>query len=339
MKSRTRSLSRNPFRTVSIFASFSTAVLNVLCAARVLAYGGSLKWDFDSEADALNVDGVKLMWFLFLIYFAAAATASTIGFVGVARRKLSHVRFFRDWSIVELGLMFISATTMSYLSFGSSSMLQTSVCEELGRQPDLMRDMAESGLNLENCEYWFERVVVAVLGLILVSAVIRVHFIIALSKYYSQLRRDTAYGTVDSCNPASKQEHGLQRIYLLPTPTSTTFPPPDFNDHKSSKGAQSPSAYYHDDPASEEVIVYAPIPLSRLSLEDAKELHATEAWISPVPPPTPRSHKHHRHHSHSHSTAQPGTRHHHKHRACASVSSVPIAPYRDEVEGSATEKV
>lgn len=48
------------------------------------------------------------------------------------------------------------------------------MCEELGRQPELMRDMAESGLNLENCEYWFERAVIAALGVLLVFAVIRV---------------------------------------------------------------------------------------------------------------------------------------------------------------------
>ena len=53
-------------------------------------------------------------------------------------------------------------------------MLQANVCEELARQPELMRDLAESGLNLENCEFWFERAVVAVLGVILVLAIIRV---------------------------------------------------------------------------------------------------------------------------------------------------------------------
>lgn len=70
--------------------------------------------------------------------------------------------------------MVVSALTMCYFSFRSSSMLQATVCEELARQPELMRDMAESGLNLENCEYWFERAVVAVLGALLVFAVARV---------------------------------------------------------------------------------------------------------------------------------------------------------------------
>ncbi len=88
---------------------------------------------------------------------------------------MTYVRFFRDYSIAELAFMFVTAVMFSYMSFGSSAAsLQAGVCEELGRQPDLLRDMAESGLNLENCEYWFGRAAVAVLGVMLVFAVIRV---------------------------------------------------------------------------------------------------------------------------------------------------------------------
>ncbi len=89
MTSRVRRLSRNPFRTVSIFAAAISTVLNVFCAVRVIAFGGSLKWDFDSEGDALNVDAVKFLWFLLVIYFAAAATASVIGFIGIARVRVA----------------------------------------------------------------------------------------------------------------------------------------------------------------------------------------------------------------------------------------------------------
>ena len=73
--------------------------------------------------------------------------------------------------------MFVGAVMLCYMAFGSfSASLQAGVCEELGRQPDLLRDMAESGLNLENCEYWFGRAAVGVLGVMLVFAVIRVSY-------------------------------------------------------------------------------------------------------------------------------------------------------------------
>ena len=63
-------------------------MLNVALAARVLASWGSLKWDLDSESDALRVDAVKLAWGLLVLYFASAATACIIGFIGIAR--VSH---------------------------------------------------------------------------------------------------------------------------------------------------------------------------------------------------------------------------------------------------------
>lgn len=91
MKTRITKLTHNPLRSLSLVASISSALLNVYCFARVLASWRSLKWDFDSEADALRVDAVKLVWGLLLLYFTAAATASTIGFVGIARVR--HILF------------------------------------------------------------------------------------------------------------------------------------------------------------------------------------------------------------------------------------------------------
>lgn len=247
--------------------------------------------------------------------------------------------------------MLVSAVGVSYASF-SSVTLKSEVCEELGRQPELMRDMAESGLNLENCEYWFERAVVAVLGIILVFVVVRVsvlsllyfsryqtdldvcdfpsklHFVIALSKYHSQLRRDHQgpggryiHGSGVRTSQATKID-SMQRIYLLPTPTSPTSM--SFNHHKTSSDSSS----------VEDVVVYAPVPLGRLSVDEAKGMHATEAWI---PTPTTatsfgsskeRSHRHHhRHHSHSAVAAGAGGRVHRHRRRSVSV----LSPYRDEV--------
>lgn len=83
-------LTRHPLRFLPLAASFLSVVLNIYCVARVLASWRSLKWDFDSDADAMRVDAVKLVWGLLVLYFAAAATASMIGFVGIAwvRRRL-----------------------------------------------------------------------------------------------------------------------------------------------------------------------------------------------------------------------------------------------------------
>ncbi len=83
---------RIPYRSISLAASLGGALLNVGLAVKVLASSRSLRWDLDSEADALRVDAVKLVWGLLALYFAAAATASTIGFVGIARVRPQSTR-------------------------------------------------------------------------------------------------------------------------------------------------------------------------------------------------------------------------------------------------------
>lgn len=89
------------------------------------------------------------------------------------QNSYTYVRFFRDYCIGDLMFMLLSAVAVGYTAFSSYS-LRATICEELGRQPELMRDLADSGLNLENCEAWFERAVVAVLGMIFMFIVIRV---------------------------------------------------------------------------------------------------------------------------------------------------------------------
>lgn len=164
--------------------------------------------------------------------------------------------------------------------------------------------MQEMGLNLENCEQWFERAVVAFVVLMLIVIVVRVspaarppspthlvlisrfifflqlHFVLAISHYYSQLTRHHGSSLPVFLRSHHKDTTGLQRIYLLPSPTSAT----SFN----TQGTQPE-------------IVYAPVPLRDLSEQDARELNAREAWIrTSSSPQPPRTHRHSRSHSHPH---------------------------------------
>lgn len=50
------------------------------------------------------------------------------------------------------------------------------LCEEFSHHAELMRNMLELGLNLENCELWLERAVVAILFVMFVIMVVRVRF-------------------------------------------------------------------------------------------------------------------------------------------------------------------
>ena len=83
------------------------------------------------------------------------------------------VRIYRDYSIADFVFVTLATLSVSYTTFSSPSVRST-VCEELSRHPELMRDMGEMGLSLENCEQWFERAVVAVLGVMFILIVVRV---------------------------------------------------------------------------------------------------------------------------------------------------------------------
>jgi hypothetical protein len=80
--------SNSPYwsRTASLIISLLGAIFNFTFAIQVLALWRNLKWEPESEwegaADRWRVDGVKIVWGLLSAYFAAAATASLVGFYG-----------------------------------------------------------------------------------------------------------------------------------------------------------------------------------------------------------------------------------------------------------------
>ena len=107
---------------------------------------------------------------------------------------------------------------------------------------------------------------------------------IALSKYYGQLRHERLPGPKPHSGLRSVRTDTLQRIYLLPTQS--------FN----------PSGSHSRSKSAEDVIVYAPVPLGGLSEQDARDLNATEAWISSTSSSQQaRSHRHTYSHPHPHS--------------------------------------
>jgi len=314
-------------RSVSVAASLAGALFNFIFAVRLLALWRSLGWESETEwegsGDVWRVDSVKIIWGLLSTYFAAAALACFVGFVGLTKTIPSFVRFYRDYSIADFAFVTFGTLFIGYSSF-RTPYVRASVCEELSRHPDLMRDMVEMGLSLENCELWFERAVVAGGGVMFILMVIRIHTLIALSNYHRHLSREVFAGSKAHTSLRTLSTDSLHRIYLLPTPTS----PPSassfsFNHFDSSAHARS---------SSDNVVVYAPVPVGGMSEQDARKMNATEAWIprrsmsgaeSGSGATSPRSHRHTRSSSsHSH-------RHH---------NSVTRPPVRRESMGVVDEK-
>ncbi|KZT12592.1 uncharacterized protein LAESUDRAFT_718868 [Laetiporus sulphureus 93-53] len=309
-------MTRHLDRSVSVAASFAGAVFNLVVAVRLLALWRSLGWESESEweasGDVWRIDGVKIVWGLLSTYFAAAALACFVGFVGLTKSIPSFVRFYRDYSIADFAFVTASTLLVSYKAF-SAPYVRTGVCEELSRHPDLMRDMVEMGLSQENCELWFERAVVALLGITFILMVIRLHTLLALSKYYRHVSRDAFNGSKSHAGLRSASPDSLQRIYLLPTPTSPVSSSMPFNHHFGSAA--------HSRSNSDAIIVYAPVPVGGVSEQEARKMNATEAWIpsrasADVAPGTGNSARMHRHtrsascHSHRYHgvTRQPGVR-------------------------------
>ncbi|TFK43852.1 hypothetical protein BDQ12DRAFT_595444 [Crucibulum laeve] len=305
---------RNYNRSASLIITLFGLITNTALTLQVLAAWSSLKWEPESEWEASNdnwrVDGVKIFWALLSAYFASAAAVCAIGLAGILKNKPSFVRFYRDYSIADFSFCAFFTALATYGGFRTSA--RAGVCEEFSHHPELMRGMLEMGLNLENCERWLERAVFALLAVMFVIMVVRLHFLLAVSSYYTYLTlprlplpislSSSSLPPLPSSNPTSNSNSttSLRRIYLLP------------------RGASSRS-----NTGDEEVeMVYTPVPLS--SLPKDMQARAKEAWVSSSP--SSSSFPHHLHHPHPHSHAEGERRHHHhrhhSHRRSSRSSSV-----------------
>ncbi|KJA29683.1 hypothetical protein HYPSUDRAFT_31651 [Hypholoma sublateritium FD-334 SS-4] len=281
-------------RTASTIITFFGAVTNSLLALQVLAAWHAVKWEPESEwelsGDKWQLTGVKVLWGLLFLYFALNTLVCSVGLHGILKHKPSHVRFYRDYSIADFSFCAFFTAVATYGAFLGPA--RAGLCEELSHHPELMRDVLEMGLNLENCELWLERAVFAGLAFMLVIMVIRLHFLLAVSKYYSHLARHRTYHQRSaSCSftcvggaPAGSvlASQAMQRIYVVPS-------------------------LIVSDPENGVEMVYAQVPLHTLPKEVQDQ--ATEAWLatSTSAPslgqstqPAPHRHHHRRHHSHGH---------------------------------------
>ncbi|KAG2156421.1 hypothetical protein DEU56DRAFT_723733 [Suillus clintonianus] len=261
----------NSNRTTSLAISLFGAVFNFALAARLLGTWRSFKWESESEWESseysISKDGVRLVWALLCAYFAAASAICFFGLAGIIRGKPSFVRIYRDYIVGDFVFGTLFAAIGSYAAFRPT--VRSNVCELLSRQPDMLRDFIDLGLTFENCEPWFERGVFAFMVILIVITVIRLHFVLALSSYYTILVRHQGFHS-SSHTPhysrASAAEWNLERIYILPVRSLASKAP----------CTSDLDLQFVDAP------VYAPVPLTHVSPQVAEELlaNATEAWVS-----------------------------------------------------------
>jgi len=258
------------------------ALFNSILAIQLFALWRSLRRDSESEwegsLDPWTVNTLSLLGGLSAAYFVTAAVASAIGFAGVVKGKPSYLRFYRDFSVADFTFCTISTVFVTYASFSCYS-IRSTICEELSRHGDLMRDLAEMGLSPETCEQWFERAVVVFVGVMFIIIVLRLHLVIVVANYYKQVSRLSR----DITSRVHK-DGTLHRIYLLPT--------------------HSTSAQPADARAEPTALVYAPIALGDLSEQEVQGLNVQEAWVRTHPSNAPRQHRRSHSRGHRHSTGR-----------------------------------
>ncbi|PFH46417.1 hypothetical protein AMATHDRAFT_183464 [Amanita thiersii Skay4041] len=289
-------------RVASLIITFFGTSINFIVAAQLLAAWRSFKWEQESEwemlGDKWRVDGVKVVWILLSSYFASSAAVSAVGLAGVIKNKASLVRFYRDYSIADFSFCTVFATTAVYAAFHTTA--RAGICEEFSRHPELMRDVLEVGLNVENCELWLERAVLALAAILFTIIIIRLHFLLAVSSYYSYLSRHTSR----ICCSASSRE-GNNTLYARSLHTRSD-----------SNGSRKriyllPRTHLSDDME----LVYAPVPINRLTIEQrsqAKEAWVSESSSSSSSPVEQQQQHHHHHHSRRHSRSNSASSRQHR---------------------------
>jgi len=229
-------------------------IFNLLEAIQLAYLWNALKWEPETEWDEWRMNGVRVVVGLVCGYLIWTCCAAFVGLLGALKHKPSYLRFFRDSTIVDLVFSFMFTIVTAFCASRQST--RALLCEQLSRQPELLRSVANSGLNFENCELWFENAVVVFTCVMLVTLVMRVQFTFTLSNFYTRLLRKQRLEPFDSAP---------RRILLLPPSADI----PLFPSHHHASGNNTSS--------SQPVLVYAPV---RQTFETAHELGATEAWVS-----------------------------------------------------------
>ncbi|KAL4076248.1 hypothetical protein V8B97DRAFT_1923355 [Scleroderma yunnanense] len=245
-------------RSILVASSLFGATFNFVLASHLFGAWRSLPWEPASEWEGpgfyLDRDGARLICGLFSAYFAAASAICVFGLAGIIKHIPPFLRIYRNYLIGDFAFFTLISSLASSATIDPSS--RSNICEHISRQQDFLRDAVDLGLNAENCEQWFERGVMVFMAVLLFVIMIRLHFIFAVSRYYTQLVRSQR--STHGVAPSTSSGLQLQRVYLLP-------------EHSGDKELGRVDAP-----------LYAPVPLAQVSSEVAEELRASaeEVWVS-----------------------------------------------------------
>ncbi|KAG8897080.1 hypothetical protein FRB99_008468, partial [Tulasnella sp. 403] len=165
-------------RTATLILSFIGATANFYATYKLLTTWFSIRWTWpgleESEWEGMSwkIDTTRALGAIVCAYFFVGGIASIVGIIGVLKRRTSNLRLFRDYSIADL--VFGFSCTAIFALVSTKPVVRSTICEELSRQPDLLRSLSDSaGLNVENCESFLDKATVGVMLLLGVVLFIR----------------------------------------------------------------------------------------------------------------------------------------------------------------------
>ncbi|KAH8834199.1 hypothetical protein DL96DRAFT_1703811 [Flagelloscypha sp. PMI_526] len=184
-------------RNLTAAIPLSSFLYNAFLLINLLHYSTlpSLKiWSWPKTFAASNAEDSYTGWFtleaiiqafslLGSVYLFTAVLVSIVGFIGVLKKQPATIRFYRDCAIADLSFGTAVTLLVGYGAFFFQQLgLGVSVCDELSRNPVIMRSLS---IDLENCEQAVERWFFATLVFLVIGAVIRLHCLLFISKFYN----------------------------------------------------------------------------------------------------------------------------------------------------------
>lgn len=168
------------------------AVFNLYVLFSILHLWFGLRRDAESEWEGGGHNLIGTFAAIVVTYTLLSSTAYAIGIFGVYKRIPSYVRIFLQFSFADFALYVLALVGVAFACYRPSNW-RDSTCEGLSTQPDILRTLAQAGLDLENCENWIENVVLWVLISLSVGLMFKLQFIVAVTTYYSSLARATGH--------------------------------------------------------------------------------------------------------------------------------------------------
>lgn len=266
-------------RAATLILSLFSSTVNFYACYKLLTSWFSVRWSWssseESEWEGLSwkLDTMKALGAILWAYLFVGGIASVVGLVGVIKRRTTNVRLFRDYSIADLAFGFASTATFAFIS--SKPFVRMMMCEELSRQPDLLRTLSDSaGLNVENCESFLDKAIVSVLVALGVLLFIRLQFTLTVMNYYTHLRRSSMFSS-------SEHGHHHHHRHHRSASASTSGSRPSRSHSRSSSQPilllAHPLSSLNEKQSPSDTVVYAPV---RLSAEQARSMDVRQAYVT-----------------------------------------------------------